>query len=46
MMCAKLLPAIEDIEIAHVVRQRAAAVPGVPFSGVGQAVGPNPDDDV
>jgi hypothetical protein len=46
MICAKLVPAIQDLEIAHVVRQCAAAVPGVTPSGVAQAVGPNPDDDV
>ncbi len=41
---AQLLPAIEDLEIAAVVRERAAAGPAVPLSGIAERVGLNPAD--
>lgn len=41
---AQLLPAIEDLEIAATVRERAAAGPAVPLSGIAEQVGLNPAD--
>lgn len=41
---AELLPVIEDLEIARMVRERAAAGPAVALSDVAAAVGLSPDD--
>lgn len=40
----KLLPAIEDLEIAEQVRQRVAEGDAVPLSDVAASIGLNPDD--
>ena len=39
---AELLPVIEDLEIAHLVRARAAAGESVPLADVASAVGLDP----
>lgn len=41
---AELLPVIEDVEIAHLVRDREAAGPPMPLSDVAAAIGLDPDD--
>jgi hypothetical protein len=40
---AELLPVIEDIEIAHLVRERAAAGESAPLADVAAALGLDPD---
>lgn len=40
----RLLPAIEDLEIAELVRQRAAEGAAVPLSDVAASLGLNPDE--
>lgn len=40
---AELLPVIEDIEVAHLLRDRAAAGQSAPLSDVAAAVGIDPD---
>lgn len=40
----ELLPVIEDIEIAHLVRERAAAGDAVPLADVAAAIGLDADD--
>lgn len=41
---AQLLPAIEDLEIAQLVRERSAAGESVPLADVAAAAGLNPDN--
>lgn len=41
---AELLPVIEDVEIAHMVRDRSAAGQSVPLADVAAALGLNADD--
>ncbi|KAA9104743.1 hypothetical protein [Microbacterium rhizomatis] len=41
---AELLPVIEDVEIAHLVRERDKAGASVPLADVAAAIGLNPDD--
>lgn len=43
---ARLLPVIEDLEIAQLVRERAAAGVSVPLADVAAAVGLDPVDYV
>ncbi|WP_188743663.1 hypothetical protein [Agromyces bauzanensis] len=40
---AELLPVIEDLEIAHLVRERAAAGESVPLSEIAAAAGLDPE---
>lgn len=40
----ELLPVIEDLEIAHLVTERAAAGPATPLADVATALGLNADD--
>ena len=40
----ELLPAIEDVEIAHLVRERAEAGQAAPQADIAVALGLNPDD--
>jgi antitoxin StbD len=40
----ELLPVIEDVEIAHLVRERTAAGNAVPLADVAAAIGLNADD--
>ena len=40
----ELLPVIEDVEIAHLVRERSAAGNAVPLADVAAAIGLNADD--
>src|SRR3954451_23139829 len=41
---AELLPVIEDLEIAHLVAERAGAGPAVPLADIAAAAGLNADD--
>ena len=40
---AQLLPVIEDLEIAQLIRERAGGGPSVPLADVAAAVGLDPD---
>ena len=43
VLYAELLPVIEDLEIAHLVRERVAAGDATPLADVAAALGLDPD---